>query len=296
MMVGVIVAGHAAWREATARHVYFVQMAIVAVYGLARSELARALPPEVDALFALVMGFLLVGVTVQARRAGIPPVAVATRRFAALLPFAIALVLPQEASGTAALAAAGSALLYATLGWVERSRLFGSLGAAAANLALLLFALSSGWSGPEVGAVPLGLLVLALGQIFAATLPHSARVTVRVVGSLLVYLPAALQVAFQVGNARDGAYPVLFGLACLAGVAAGMLLQIRAYLALGLGFLVLDVGANLVHAGLRDHRVGFLLLSLSGLGILAVMVLTTLRRDAFRAWTARIKGRLRGWD
>ena len=89
---------------------------------------------------------------------------------------------------------------------------------------------------------------------------------------------------------------MLFGLACLAGVAAGMLLQIRAYLALGLGFLVLDVGANLVHAGLRDHRVGFLLLSLSGLAILAVMVLTTLRRDAFRAWTARIKRRLRGWD
>lgn len=296
MTVGVITAGHAAWREATGRHVYFVQTAIVAVYGVVRSELARDLAPEVDAIFALTMGFLLVGVTVQARRAGIPPVAVATRRFAALLPFAVALILPQEASVSSALAAAASALLYAALGWVERSRLMGSLGAAAANLALLLFALSSGISGAEVWLAPMGLFVLALSQIFASTLQHGARVALRVVGALLLYLPAALQIALQVGNARDGIYPVVFGLACLAGVAAGMLMQIRAYLALGVGFLVLDVVANLAHAGLRDHRVGFLVLSLSGIAILGGMVFTTLRREAFRAWIGRWRTRLRGWD
>ena len=135
--------------------------------------------------------------------------------------------------------------------------------AAAANIALLLFALSSGISGAEVWLAPMGLFVLALSQIFASTLQHGARVTLRVVGALLLYLPAALQIALQVGNARDGIYPVVFGLACLAGVAAGMLMQIRAYLALGVGFLVLDVVANLAHAGLRDHRVGFLVLSLA---------------------------------
>ncbi len=296
MTVGVLTAGHAAWREATGRHVYFVQTAIVAVYGVVRSELARDLSPEVDAIFALVMGFLLVGVTVQARRAGIPPVALATRRFAALLPFTVALILPQEASVTAALAAAASAVLYGVLGWVERSKLMGSLGAAAGNLALLLFALSSGVSGAEVWLAPMGLFVLALSQIFASTLQHGARVTLRVVGALLLYLPAALQIALQVGNAREGIYPVVFGLACLAGVAAGMLMQIRAYLALGVGFLVLDVVANLAHAGLRDHRVGFLVLSLSGIGILGAMVFTTLRREAFRAWIGRWRARLRGWD
>src|SRR5205814_1796917 len=163
---------HAAWREGTARHVYFVQVAAVAGYALVRAVFARGLRPEFDALFALILGFILVGVTIQARRAGIPPVAAATRRFAAVLPIAIA---------------------------------------------------------------------------------------------LLVYAPAAVQVTFQVGAAQNGLYPVLFGVACLAGVAIGMLLHIRAYLALGTGFLVLDITASLVQAGLRDHRIGFLVLSLSGI-------------------------------
>lgn len=293
---GVLVAGHAAWTEATARHVYFIQTAIVAVYGLVRTELARDLPPEADAVFGLVMGFLLVGVTVQARRAGIPPVAEATRRFAALLPLGVALVMPQEATVSTAMAAAGSALLYGTLGYLEKSRVLGSLGAAAGNLALLLFALSQGLQGVEIWLAPAGLLVLAIGQIFGESLAHPSRVTLRVIGSLLLYLPAAAQIALQVGNARDGAYPVVFGLACLTGIAAGMMLHIRAYLALGLSFLVLDVVASLVHAGLRDHRVGFLLLSAAGLGILGVMVFLTLKRDAVRAWTARWRTRLRRWD
>lgn len=293
---GVLAAGHAAWTEATARHVYFIQTAIVAVYGLVRTELARDLPPEADAVFGLVMGFLLVGVTVQARRAGIPPVAEATRRFAALLPLGVALVMPQQATVSTAMAAAGSALLYGTLGYLEKSRLLGSLGAAAGNLALLLFALSQGLQGVEIWLAPAGLLVLAIGQIFGDSLAHPSRVTLRVVGSLLLYLPSAAQIALQVGNARDGTYPVVFGLACLTGIAAGMMLHIRAYLALGLSFLVLDVVASLVHAGLRDHRVGFLLLSAAGLGILGVMVFLTLKRDAVRAWTARWRTRLRRWD
>jgi len=293
---GVLVAGHAAWAEGTARHVYFIQTAIVAVYGLVRTELARDLPPEADAVFGLVMGFLLVGVTVQARRAGIPPVAAATRRFAALLPLGIALVLPQEATISTAMAAAGSAILYGTLGYLERSRLLGSLGAAAGNLALLLFALSRGLQGVEVWLAPAGLFVLVIAQLFAASLAHPSRVTLRVVGSLLLYLPAATQIAFQVGNARDGAYPVVFGLACLVGVAAGMALHIRAYLALGVMFLALDVVASLVRAGLRDHRVGFLLLSAAGLAILGGMVFLTLRREAVRGWMARWRARLRAWD
>jgi hypothetical protein len=293
---GVLVAGHAAWAEGTARHVYFIQTAIVAVYGLVRTELARDLPPEADAVFGLVMGFLLVGVTVQARRGGIPPVAAATRRFAALLPLGVALVLPQEATLSTAMAAAGSAILYGTLGYLERSRLLGSLGAAAGNLALLLFALSRGLQGVEVWLAPAGLFVLAIAQLFAASLAHPSRVTLRVVGSLLLYLPAATQIAFQVGNAREGAYPVVFGLACLVGVAAGMVLHIRAYLALGVTFLVLDVVASLVRAGLRDHRVGFLLLSSAGLAILGGMVFVTLRREAVRGWMARWRARLRAWD
>ena len=60
--------------------------------------------------------------------------------------------------------------------------------------------------------------------------------------------------------------------------------------------LTLDVIANLIYAGLRDHRLGFVLLSASGLFILGGMILVTLRRERARALAAGVRSRLRGWD
>ena len=294
--VAVAVSLHCAWREQTGRHVYFVQVAVVGVYALVRALYAQGLQPEHDALFALALGFVLVGVTVLARRAGIPPVEQATRRFAALLPVGMALVLPSEATGEAALLAGGSGLLYASLGAVARSRLFGSLAATACNVALLIGALSMNLEGLEVYLAPLGLLLLMLGQLFTNSLPRVARNAVRIVGGLLLYVPAAAKLTLQMGQAEDGTYALVFGAACLLGVAAGMALHIRAYLALGTLFLTLDVASTLVHAGLRDHRIGFMVMTLTGLTIVGGRVLATLRRQELELLVRRVRVTLRGWD
>jgi hypothetical protein len=291
-----LVCVHAAWRVGTARHVYLLQTAAVGGYALLRVSVARGLPPQLDAVAALILGFVLVGVTVQARRAGIPPVADATRRFAALLPVVIALVLPHRADLGAALLSAGAGALYTTLAYVERSRWFGSLGAAAGNLALLIIAIAGGLDGPEVYLAPMGLLILIVGQIFRDGLGPSSRLGVRIVGGLVLYLPAAIQLTLEVGNGASGLYALAFGVVCLAGVAVGMLLHIRAFLALGTGFLVLDIASHLIRAGVRDHRVGFLLLSATGLSILGVMMWITLRREQALRILGAFQTRLAGWE
>jgi hypothetical protein len=291
-----LVSVHAAWKEASARHVYFVQLATVATYGVLRATTGRGLPPEADAIFALSLGFVLVGVTVLARRAKLPPVARATRLFAALLPLGVALALGNEQGYEKAAGALGSAMLYGALAWVERSRFLGALGAIAVNLALLLGALANGIDGLEIYLAPLGLFLLALGHLFAASLERPLRQWLRVLGSLLLYLPAGWSITFQLGLAPDARYPVVFGLVCLLGVAVGMLLRIRAYLVLGSAFLVLDVLANLLHAGLRNHRLGFLLLSGAGLLILGGMVLSTLQREAVQRLVRRYRARIASWD
>jgi hypothetical protein len=294
--LAVLVSLHCAWSEHTGRHVYFVQVSVVGVYALVRSLYATGLRPEHDALFALGLGFVLVGVTVMARRAGIPPVADATRRFAALLPLGVWWVLPSETSGEAALLAGGSGLLYAAIGAVEHSRLFGSLAAAACNLALLIAALAYGLEGLEVYLAPLGLLLLMLGQLFSGSLPQAARNVVRILGGMLLYVPAAAKLSVQAGLAADGTYALVFGGACLLGVMVGMVLHIRAYLALGTLFLTLDVVANLVHAGLRDHRIGFVVMTLTGLAIVGGRVLATLKRQQLELLMRRVRVELRGWD
>lgn len=186
--------------------------------------------------------------------------------------------------------------MYATLGAVERSRLFGAFAAAACNFALLISALAFGLEGLEIYLAPMGLLLLMLGQLFAESLPHAARNTVRILGGLLLYVPAAARIAVQVGQSPDGTYALVFGGVCLLGVVAGMVFQIRAYLALGTLFLTLDVAATLLDAGLRDHRIGFLVMTLTGLTLIGGRVLTTLKRQEWEMLVRRVRVQLRGWD
>lgn len=296
LVLGAMVSAHAAYCERTTRHMYLVQVALVGLYALLRTQFLSALPVQVDACFALVLGFLLVGVTAAARRAKLPPLALATRRFAALLPVGVALLLPDRTSGSAALLAGGSSLLYVTLAAVENSKLLGALGALAANLALLIAALSYGIRGSEIYLTPLGLLILMLAQIFKSTLGDGGRRFLQVVGGLCIYLPSAIELSGRLGDADSGQYAVLFGGLCLLGVALGMVLRIRAYLVLGTLFLALDVVVNLLNIGLRNHRIGFWLLSLTGLLILGGMLLTTLRTEETLRLTKRLRAIWRRWD
>lgn len=281
-------------RFGTARHVYFAQSLVVAMYAfLTQSMNVR---PEVDALLGLAYGFTLLGVAVVARRNKLTTVANATRRFLVLLPFLVACFTMDDWTNSAALFAFGSSVLYGTIAVAERSRIFGSLAALACNVALVVFALAQGLDGIEVYVGPLGLLVMALAQIFASKLDPSARTALRVIGGVLLYVPSGLKLALRLGAAEDPTYSVIFGAVCLVGAAVGVLLRVRAYLALATLALTLDVVANLVHAGLRDHRLGFVLLSVSGLLILAIMIAITLFKDRAWGFVTRQRAKLGGWE
>ena len=282
-----------AWQGA-ARHVAIVEALVVAFYAFATRSFRPG--PEVDALLGLLYGFSLLGVAVVARRRKITNVANATRRFAAALPIALLLLTTNGATNQAAGLALGASFLYGAMAFAERSRIFGSLAALAANLALVVFAVAQGLQGIEVFVGPLGILVTALAQIFAPRMSAQARSALRILGGALLYLPAGMKLTLQLGAADDATYSVVFGAVCLIGVVAGLALRVRAYLALGTLFFTLDVIATLVQVGLRDHRVGFVLLSASGLGILGIMIAITLFRDRAWAIVSRLRSRLRSWD
>ncbi|HSO37735.1 MAG TPA: hypothetical protein VLT33_34650, partial [Labilithrix sp.] len=252
--LALVVSVHAIAWQGTARHVAIVEALVVAFYAFATRSFRPG--PEIDALIGLLYGFSLLGVAVIARRRKITAVASATRRFAAALPIALFLLTTSGATNQAAGLALGASFLYGAMAYAERSRIFGSLAALAANLALVVFAVAQGLDGAEVFVGPLGIFVTALAQIFAPKMAPPARTALRIIGGALLYLPAGLKLTFRLGAAEDGTYSVVFGVVCILGVLAGLVLHVRAYLALGTLFLTLDVIANLVHAGLRDHRVG----------------------------------------
>lgn len=289
------VSSHAMVRDRTARHAYLVQVGFVAGYAFVRLAMPEV-SPFVDAVAALVYGFLLVGATALARKLELAPVAVATRRFATALPVLVVLLRPTDGGLDSAALAAGASVLYATLAVFDKSRILGALAAFAANVALLFVALSAGFDGPEAYLGPLGLFLALVVQLFTPKLDLPTRRALRIVASLLVYAPVAARLASRLGSSSDGTTSVLFGALCFVGIVIGMVLHVRAYVVLGTLFVTFDVLANLVFAGLRDHRVGFVLLSVSGLGILGVMIGTTLAREKALAMYARVKGAMRGWE
>ena len=296
ILLVIVVSLWAALRNLQARHIYFVQTAIACLYAVLKPLFGSALPAEFDAFAALLFGFALVGVTVWAHRAGVPPLAESTRRFAAVMPLAAFLILPRaptiENAGMAALAG----VLYSALAAASGSRLLAILAALAANVALLTAALASQVQGIEVFLAPLGLMTLLLGHIFRQGLPQRAREGVRLVGGLLLYVPAAVKITLEIGRGVDLLYTMVFGAVCLVAVAAGMLLRIRSYLFMGTLFLTLDVLANLVQTGLRDRRTAFVLLSATGLLIIGGLVVATLRREQLSGTIRRLSHTLRRWD
>jgi len=109
-------------------------------------------------------------------------------------------------------------------------------------------------------------------------------------------LPAAVNISFEMGRAADPVYAVVFGLLSLLGVAAGMIFQIRSYLFMGVTFFTLNIFANLLQSGLRDQRMGFILLSLTGISIIGSLVTYTLKKEQILGLVERVQKRLAKWD
>ena len=115
-------------------------------------------------------------------------------------------------------------------------------------------------------------------------------------GGLLLYLPAAVNISFEMGRATDQMYAVVFGLLSLAGVAAGMIFQIRSYLFMGVSFFTLNLIANLLQTGLRDQRMGFILLSLTGIFIIGSLVTYTLKKETILGFVEHTQKKLAKWE
>lgn len=286
----------ASFRAKQGRHLYFAQTSIASLYLALKDYFPEILTPEVDAIAALLFGFILTGITSIARRVGIPPLEESTRRFAALMPVVVVLVVPTEVSYQNAGMATFSAALYAALAITSSNRIYAVLAAVAANLAIFTAIMASEVQGFEIYLAPLGLFFLFLGHIFRENLTEQARKIIRVGGGLLLYLPASVNISFEMGRAANPMYAVLFGFLCLFGVLAGMIFQIRSYLFMGVSFFTLNLVANLLQSGLRDQRTGFILLSLTGLAIIGSLVAYTLKKEQILSFIGQIQNRLAKWD
>ncbi|MDX1958914.1 MAG: hypothetical protein SFU98_10090 [Leptospiraceae bacterium] len=292
----IILSAIASYQNLQARHLYVLQTSIVFFYLSLRTSYFNSLSPQVDGIVALIAGFFLVGVTSIADRKKIPPLAETTRRFAGFLPVFAFFVLPKESSYGNAGMALFSSILYSTLGQVSSNKLYTVIGAFAANFAIFTAVMATNVNGLEIYIAPIGLFILLLSHIFRENLNDTTKQILRLVGGIFLYLPAAIKISFDIGLGAEPIYSVVFGLICFIGILLGMIFEIRSYVYLGTVFFTLNIIANLVQEGLRNERIGFILLSLSGLMIIGSLIFYTLKKEFVLSVVIKIRAKVSKWE
>jgi hypothetical protein len=187
-------------------------------------------------------------------------------------------------------------LLYGLVALSRRSFGWALLGALATNAgiwALLAYHQVPAAVHPQAWAIPLALVVLVSEHVNRHRLRPDVASGLRYLGISMIYVASAADL-FIAGVGQSLWLPVVLAAVCLAGVVAGVLLRVRAFLYLGIGFLFLDVFSMIWHAAVDRSQTWVWYVSGIVLGalILAVFAVLEKRRDDVR----ELVGRLREWD
>jgi hypothetical protein len=197
-------------------------------------------------LIALALAYLGVGLGELFRRQGRLVLAEPLERTGALLPILPLLnglvTGPRPGEDVPFLVLIGG--VYTALSALRTSLGFGALAALAYNAALWLelsrhpgFGLSE---HPQLWAIPPALCVLIGAYLNRDRLSETQTATIRYVASMTIYLSSTGDIVLK-GVAQAPWLPLVLAALSLAGIFAGIVLRVRGFLFVGLGFLSLSV-------------------------------------------------------
>ncbi|WP_171471036.1 hypothetical protein [Frigoriglobus tundricola] len=100
---------------------------------------------------------------------------------------------------------------------------------------------------PQAWVIPLALIVLGAEHINRRRLSEGASNAMRYAGVSMIYVSSAADM-FLAGVGNSMWLPVVLAVLCVGGVLAGILLRVRAFVHLGVGFLLLDLFSMIWYA------------------------------------------------
>jgi hypothetical protein len=175
-------------------------------------------------------------------------------------------------------------LLYALTAVLRRASAFAIAAALFANFGLwVIYAHQENLRfilHPQIWLIPLGLILLAAEHLERDRLSPSQRQTVRYLGLLLIYVSSTADM-FITGLGESVLLPVVLAVFSVAGVLAGILLRVRAFLFLGMSFLFLVVFSQIWFAAVNRAQTWVWWASgiVLGAAILALFALFEKRRN-----------------
>jgi hypothetical protein len=186
--------------------------------------------------------------------------------------------------------------LYAVLGlsrWSFGWTLLAALAANAGFWALLAHHEVPPAVHPQLWVIPLALIVLVSEQVHRARLRPDVAAGLRYLGVSMIYVASSADL-FLAGVGQSLWLPVVLAVFCVAGVLAGIWLRVRAFLFLGVGFLLLDIFAMVWHAAVDRSQTWLWYASgiVLGAAILALFALFEKRRND----VLKLVEEIRRWD
>jgi hypothetical protein len=248
-------------------------------------------------LIVILIAFIGVGLSELFRRQRRMVLAEPLERTGALLPLLPVLgfwLVPNQVHFSVLMVAAGG--IYAILSLLRRSFVYGILAALAANGALwyLLYRLA-GWGlleHPQLWFIPPALCVLVAAYLNRDRLSEQQLTSVRYGAATSIYVTSTADV-FLNGVAEAPWLPVILAGLSLAGIFAGILLRVRSFLLLGVGFLVLSLFTIIWYAAVDLEQTW--LWSATGIvaGILIIAVFAVFEKK--RQEVLRLVDELKQW-
>jgi len=130
---------------------------------------------------------------------------------------------------------------------------------------------------PQAGVIPLALIVLASEHINRRRLSAEASNAMRYAGIAMIYVASAADL-FIAGVGQSVWLPVILAVLCVAGVIAGIAFRVRAFIHLGVAFLLLDVFAMIWHAAVNLQQTWVWYASGIVLGVLVLALFAYLEK------------------
>ena len=277
--------------------------ALIAILGL---QLRLAMPWLFSGMFARYWSLILLGVAFAGvglgelfRRQGRLVLAEPLERTGALLPvfplLAAYWIAQRPGEDVVFLVLVGA--LYATLSSLRSSPGFGALAALAGNAAIW------SWLGhrdgvgllahPQLWVIPPALCLLAGAHLNRDRLTAAQSAAIRHVAALAIYLASTADILL-VGVAQAPWLPAVLAALSVAGIGAGIVLRVRGFLFLGLGFLSLALFSIIWFAAVDLRQTWLWAASgvAAGVAILAAFALV----EKKRLEVLRVVGQIREWN
>ncbi len=146
--------------------------------------------------------------------------------------------------------------LYALVALSRRSSLWALVAALAANFGVWSLLAHHGIAflmHPQAWLIPLALIVLVSEHINREKLPEGVSTSLRYLGVCMIYVASTADL-FLAGIGASLWLPIVLAVLAVGGVLAGILLRVKAFLFLGVSFLMLDLFTMIWHAAVNRSQ------------------------------------------